>query len=539
MNLDELVVELSLDTKKFTQGQKDALDSFRKTDEEMQKRLSNLEAANKNVGYSFGDTTNAAKGLFEVLLGTGMANFAKDTISSVAATGRAAVNIGIMTSELQALGKVLERNGGNAETANASLMAYASTIQDWKMGKANNDFLKGAKQIGANILSDNPIDVIEKLAKFAETHNAQQTNQTGRWLGMSPDIINSIINGTAKFNKEYAESLKLVASPEQVKKLTDAQNAWTHLWDAIKSVGSDVVSTLVTPFNGVVESIAKWTAENRKLADLLGTVLAILSAIGASSGLAKLAGFIGAKSLAGKLSLPSRLLKGGGVGGMALGVAETMKYDSQHGNELRTMLRHAFGIEDPGEAAPWEGALPGGGASPSTSTAAATGGRDSAAVREARIRMLAAMPDSKGRWIDPDIAMRVRMVRELDNFLSSIPGEQSFGDFQLNMSKRGTSLGDQFLRETGKDPRDPRNEAAGDKWILDWVRQTDGTRTDTACTEPLITGSGIGGHPYRTRHNQRCHNIHQSARARQTTAQAMNDYAKSIANNANTGQTKQ
>jgi Phage tail lysozyme len=55
-----------------------------------------------------------------------------------------------------------------------------------------------------------------------------------------------------------------------------------------------------------------------------------------------------------------RLLgKGTGGVGAALEVMEMMKEDSQNGNKVRSMLRSALGIEDPGEAASWAGAKPG------------------------------------------------------------------------------------------------------------------------------------------------------------------------------------
>src|SRR6202012_950567 len=117
MTLDELVVELKLDPSGFDKGQKDALDSFKKTDDAMQKRLKGLEAANKNAGYSFDHITNAAEGLFNVIAGAGMATFSRDTANSVAATGRLAHNIGESTQELPAFGRMIERNGGNADAA--------------------------------------------------------------------------------------------------------------------------------------------------------------------------------------------------------------------------------------------------------------------------------------------------------------------------------------------------------------------------------------------------------------------------------------
>jgi Phage tail lysozyme len=84
-------------------------------------------------------------------------------------------------------------------------------------------------------------------------------------------------------------------------------------------------------------------------------------------------GTLGVASGAGVAGLPLLLLKsvrgfaarllgkGGGAMGPALEVMELMKHDSQNGNQVRTWLRGVLGIEDPGEAASWAGAKPGGG----------------------------------------------------------------------------------------------------------------------------------------------------------------------------------
>jgi hypothetical protein len=69
-------------------------------------------------------------------------------------------------------------------------------------------------------------------------------------------------------------------------------------------------------------------------------------------------GIVGAASAGGGVlgALRGRLLRGGAIAG-ALGLAGAIKHDSQTGNTMRTKLRAMLGIEDPGEAAPWRGAV--------------------------------------------------------------------------------------------------------------------------------------------------------------------------------------
>jgi hypothetical protein len=58
--------------------------------------------------------------------------------------------------------------------------------------------------------------------------------------------------------------------------------------------------------------------------------------------------------------------------------------------------------------------------------------------------------------------MRVAKTEGFHNFVSSVPGEKSYGAFQLNISKNPNkpSLGDMFMKQTGLDPSDPKNERA-------------------------------------------------------------------------------
>jgi hypothetical protein len=70
--------------------------------------------------------------------------------------------------------------------------------------------------------------------------------------------------------------------------------------------------------------------------------------------------------------------------------------------------------------------------------------------------------------IDPDVALRVAQSEGLKTFNSSIPGEKSYGAFQLHI---GGGLGDEFRRDTGLDPADPANERATIDYALNRASQ--------------------------------------------------------------------
>lgn len=95
------------------------------------------------------------------------------------------------------------------------------------------------------------------------------------------------------------------------------------------------------------------------------------------------------------------------------------------------------------------------------------GGRfNTQSEKEAFIRAEAAK-----RGINPNVAMAVAKSEGFNGFKSSIPGETSYGAFQLHVTPggRGGHLGDQFRAKTGLDPADPENEKRGIQFALDDV----------------------------------------------------------------------
>jgi hypothetical protein len=59
--------------------------------------------------------------------------------------------------------------------------------------------------------------------------------------------------------------------------------------------------------------------------------------------------------------------------------------------------------------------------------------------------------------IDPDVASKI-LGQESSYGQATKPGDNgtSFGPFQLHLTREGNAMGDQFMRDTGLDPRDPR-----------------------------------------------------------------------------------
>lgn len=153
--------------------------------------------------------------------------------------------------------------------------------------------------------------------------------------------------------------------------------------DQAKSNPSDVHPDQQSAFGAILKELEAWAAggaigagglvAKRGVTKLLGRKAASVASQEAAKMAEKSAGSLVekevAKSAASSMekkaaeSFALRVGKGmvsrkGGLIGTSIDILQAMKNDSQTGNHLRSWLRQKLGIEDPGEAAPWAGAMP-------------------------------------------------------------------------------------------------------------------------------------------------------------------------------------
>jgi hypothetical protein len=452
--IDSLVVELGLDPAKFTKGQRDALNAFKKTQGEFDRRLKDLEESGKRAGNSFASITTAAEGLFSVLAGTSMAAFARDTMNSAAATGRMATNIGVATNELSAFGRMIERNGGNAESAMGSMKGFTDQVARLNnFGEGSQELFRFLGTIGASP-GMNALDTYMKFAEWAERNrnNPQLVNILGQSVGLDQGAINEALKGIRQVREGWQRAQVGALTPEQAAAMQRMQESWNTLDQAIRMVGRDLVTDAEPAFTKVATAIAGWVEGNRKLADSLG---GILTAITAFTALRPAAWIL-------------RLLGLGGVAGAggALGIAGVLGYANlpTEANSGEKNIYENGKLTDYGRALIAKDQAAAGGAA----AGGGSGAFGSLAEKEAYIRQVAGQIG-----IEPDVAMRVAKSEGFYNFKSTIPGEESFGAFQLHVTPggRGRAVGDQFRKDTGLDPSDPANERAGIDYALNWARK--------------------------------------------------------------------
>ena len=300
--IDELVVTLGLNAANFTKGQKDAAEALLKTKAEAARAAKEMQADGAKAAQFFSQIKTEALSLIGVLLGgKGIEAFARDATTSLAALGRAATNINVPVEELAAFQNMIERNGGSAQAATASLQGYAQAIERFRVyGDAS--VLQFLQPIGADV-NESPIAVYMKFLKYVEEHKnaangAQLINLIGKGLGYDQGLINASIQigSVAKGQKELARSYELgVPNQEQIDRVTAMQEAFIGLGQAAEQAGNNLLGDMAPSLKKIADELANLIAHNPQYAE---AILAIASALTVLAGVRLLAFLPGLSGLA-------------------------------------------------------------------------------------------------------------------------------------------------------------------------------------------------------------------------------------------------
>ena len=313
--IDSLVVTLGLDPSDFTKGQKAAAESLIKTRDSAGVVAKDMEAKGKQAAAFFSQVKNEALGLIGVLLGSqGLESFVRQTTTSLVGMGNAARNIGMPIGELAAFGMMVERHGGNAQTAAASFQKLTDA--------ANNFAILGQGSQYASIMTMlklNPgakgIDVYSSLLKYASENNnpggVQKTRLWGQMLGLDEGTMNTLFDqvakgGIAQFQREMAESFRLGVPTQQ---MSDNMKQLMHDWEALKQAATNLGIVVVDKVQPGLSGVLTWSTEfilkNPDTVAAVAALTAALSLLGSGALAARLLGLV---TLSERLGLATRFL---------------------------------------------------------------------------------------------------------------------------------------------------------------------------------------------------------------------------------------
>lgn len=436
--VDSLVVELGLDPTNLSKGSAEALRSLRAMEENAKKQADLVEDSSKRSVNSLATVQRTLLGVGALIGANSMRKFTADIVTSDAALGRLAYQVKDTAKNLSTWEQAVRLAGGTQDGFRGTVSKLSNELHAFAI-TGQSEIIAYFRSLGVAVedekgnmrgMTDILVDVNRAIEKFGDPAKA---GAVMRMLGLDEGTINLLIRGESYMKKLIAESMRLGSVSQQNTEQAQAlEQSFTKLNIAAANFGR-YVSELVGP--------DALKALKQDLEDIERIVRALASV---PSFFRRLFGDEGQKKDPG-----------------------AKWYDVGAGwNQFKKMFSShdwTAGRTEQEAAREKEIAKLG-----STTAGRGSGAFSSQSEKEAFIRREAAM-----RGIDPDIAMQVAKSEGFYNFNSAIPGEKSYGAFQLNISKNPSkpSLGDRFVKDTGLNPADPSTEREGIRYSLDEVRK--------------------------------------------------------------------
>jgi hypothetical protein len=262
--LDELVVVLGLDASKFTEEQRRALDGFRRTQFEVEKAGTAVEAQGMKMSEVFGIARKGVLGLLGAFIGGEAAAFVGHVISMDAATGRMAKTIGTSVANLSTWQYMIQQVGGEADSATSALSSLQQEIENVRQGGGmfEGGFASLMNQAGVSIQDDADAS-LRKIQAFISGQIAagkMRPEEAATFLrrvpGMNQDMINLML---ADFRKIEEEARKAGTA---TKETADAAAGLTAKFSLLKQAMERAAAGLIPLIDVLMKPIKDITRED-------------------------------------------------------------------------------------------------------------------------------------------------------------------------------------------------------------------------------------------------------------------------------------
>lgn len=257
--IDSLVIELGLDPKKFTAGQKQALADFKRLQEEGESRAKQVEERQRRIGTALEDIGTKALNTFALFTGgKGLVEFFTGMQRANASVGRLSRNIGVSVETLTKWQAAARIFGGSAEGMAASFTQISDAFAGWKIGVVTPmiaDFRAISAAGGIVIdMNDGVAKSMENLAenlKRIHDRDPAQAGLLGRRLGLDPAFFDLLIRGRAGMKEvlDYVEKIG-TATTADANAAGELEKRWNQIGVRLESIGNE---------SGIAKNILKFS----------------------------------------------------------------------------------------------------------------------------------------------------------------------------------------------------------------------------------------------------------------------------------------
>lgn len=271
--IDALIVELSLDPKLFTKGQKEAAAALLKTRKAAEKEAKEIERSLDRASEGFDRLIRNALKLFAVFTtGRAVKDFISDITASDAAVGRLAKSLETTPEALTALGAAVSRSGGSADAAAGSFSKLANSYNEMKLTgrSATYDMLSRLQGATGKVIrygrdtQRTLYDIADAAKAMSDKAGVSFTTNLLEQAGLDPGTIALLVQGSDKL-REAQEKVKRLGGVLSKQDTENAQRFSTAMHDVgtiSEGLGRTIWTNLSPAISEIIEKVIKWYEAN-------------------------------------------------------------------------------------------------------------------------------------------------------------------------------------------------------------------------------------------------------------------------------------
>jgi len=318
VTIDELIVKLILDTKGFTEGQKEAtkaaettaallkaiagrtekvqadaaektaaaqvraaekaskaLEAEAKKAEKAREKASKaaeaeakkVQAANEKTGESITAVGRKLLGLYALFTaGRGIKEFISDITSADAALGRVAKNVDLSGKALSTWQGAATVAGGSAEGVTGSISKLSSEMQNAAL-TGQSSIIPVFRALGINLADTSgkarsATDVLLDFNRKTQGMDPARISALGHMAGFDDGTINLLEMSTDKLQALLKEQDKYAANAADIEAAQKRQTGWRELLNVSTSLGRTILTELTPAITGVMHAVLDWANAN-------------------------------------------------------------------------------------------------------------------------------------------------------------------------------------------------------------------------------------------------------------------------------------
>jgi len=451
--IDSLVISLSLDTDKFTDDQRKAINALRGFQDAAHRGANEAESNTKKMGNAISDLKREALGLVSVFLGgRGVKEFFGYVTNLDAATGRLSKTMATNVEEVSAWQGAVKQAGGTAEGASSALAGLSGEMSTFQL-TGQSAMLPVLSRLGLSLYDQQgKLKTSTQLwLELADSVKGMDPRQAQAFLQMIPganqDMINFALLGRKAMEGYLRDSRSAgITTREAAAAAIEYERNISLLEQSATGLGRTLVNLLTPALSKTANSMSKlfsaWQVDPK-------SPEGVENAPKSRDNLVK------------RFGSPRKFVNDlGEFFGMGKGVGD--RAYGPEGNDEKDTARAVLSAKMRADAMRKAATA----ADPTSSGARMPGYETSATEVERMIRAAAIK-----RGIDPETAMSVAKSEGFFNYKSTVPGEDSTGPFQLyHGAKGGGGLGTAFKKQTGLDAHDPSTVPQQIDFALDYAK---------------------------------------------------------------------